>query len=68
MSIAQKSKPSIVNLKTQRVVNLKKYLSMRKRILIYVGFFIVLLRVFYLFLFQDYDFSKSQPGSYATTM
>ena len=32
---------------------------MRKRILIYVGFFIVLLGVFYLFLFQDYDFSRS---------
>ena len=36
-----------------------KYITMRKRILIYVGFFIVLLGVFYLFLFQDYDFSRS---------
>lgn len=36
-----------------------KYIAMRKRILIYVGFFIVLLGVFYLFLFQDYDFSRS---------
>lgn len=32
---------------------------MRKRVLIYVGFFVVLLGVFYLLLFQDYDFSKS---------
>jgi protein SCO1 len=32
---------------------------MRKRVLIYVGFFIVLLGVFYLLLFNDYDFSKS---------
>ena len=32
---------------------------MRKRILIYVGFFVVLLGVFYLLLFKDYDFSKS---------
>ncbi len=32
---------------------------MRKRILIYVGFFVVLLGVFYLLLFNDYDFSKS---------
>ena len=30
-----------------------------KRILIYVGFFVVLLGVFYLLLFNDYDFSKS---------
>jgi protein SCO1 len=30
-----------------------------KRILIYVGFFVVLLGVFYLLLFRDYDFSKS---------
>jgi protein SCO1 len=30
-----------------------------KRILIYVGFFIVLLAAFYLTLFSDYDFSKS---------
>jgi len=34
-------------------------MSMRKRILIYVGFFVVLLGVFYLMLFKDYDFSKS---------
>lgn len=32
---------------------------MRKRILIYVGFFVVLLGIFYFFLFNDYDFSKS---------
>jgi len=32
---------------------------MRKRILIYVGFFIVLLGAFYILLFNDYDFSKS---------
>lgn len=32
---------------------------MRKRVLIYVGFFVVLLGVFYLLLFRDYDFSKS---------
>ncbi|MBL7703675.1 MAG: SCO family protein [Ferruginibacter sp.] len=32
---------------------------MRKRVLIYGGFFIVLLGAFYLFLFNDYDFSKS---------
>jgi len=32
---------------------------MNKRVLIYVGFFIVLLGVFYLLLFNDYDFSKS---------
>lgn len=32
---------------------------MRKRILVYVGFFVVLLGVFYFFLFRDYDFSKS---------
>ena len=32
---------------------------MRKRVLIYVGFFAVLLVVFYLLLFNDYDFSKS---------
>lgn len=32
---------------------------MRKRILIYVGFFVVLLGGFYLFLFNDYDFSRS---------
>lgn len=38
---------------------MQKYVAMRKRILIYVGFFIVLLGVFYLFLFQDYDFSRS---------
>jgi len=38
---------------------LQKYISMRKRILIYVGFFVVLLGVFYLMLFKDYDFSKS---------
>ncbi|MFM6925939.1 MAG: SCO family protein, partial [Ferruginibacter sp.] len=30
-----------------------------KRILIYVGFFLVLLAAFYLVLFNDYDFSKS---------
>lgn len=30
-----------------------------KRILIYVGFFVVLLGAFYLLLFRDYDFSKS---------
>jgi protein SCO1/2 len=30
-----------------------------KRILIYVGFFVVLLGVFYLLLFNDYDFSRS---------
>ena len=30
-----------------------------KRILIYVGFFVLLLGAFYLFLFRDYDFSKS---------
>ena len=38
---------------------MQKYISMRKRILIYVGFFVVLLGVFYLMLFKDYDFSKS---------
>ncbi len=38
---------------------MQKYLSMRKRFLIYVGFFIVLLLAFYLMLFNDYDFSKS---------
>jgi len=32
---------------------------MQKRILIYVGFFVLLLAVFYLLLFRDYDFSKS---------
>ncbi len=32
---------------------------MSKRIWIYVGFFIVLLGAFYLMLFKDYDFSKS---------
>jgi protein SCO1/2 len=32
---------------------------MRKRVLIYVGFFVVLLGGFYLLLFKDYDFSKS---------
>jgi protein SCO1 len=32
---------------------------MRKRVLIYVGFFVVLLAAFYLLLFNDYDFSKS---------
>jgi protein SCO1/2 len=32
---------------------------MNKRILIYVGFFVLLLGVFYLLLFRDYDFSKS---------
>lgn len=32
---------------------------MRKRVLIYIGFFVVLLGVFYLLLFNDYDFSKS---------
>jgi len=32
---------------------------MRKRALIYIGFFIALLGVFYLLLFNDYDFSKS---------
>ena len=32
---------------------------MNKRILIYAGFFVVLLAVFYLLLFNDYDFSKS---------
>jgi protein SCO1/2 len=32
---------------------------MNKRILMYVGFFVVLLGVFYLLLFNDYDFSKS---------
>jgi protein SCO1 len=32
---------------------------MNKRILVYVGFFVLLLLVFYLFLFNDYDFSKS---------
>jgi len=32
---------------------------MKKRIWIYVGFFIVLLGAFYLMLFKDYDFSKS---------
>jgi protein SCO1/2 len=32
---------------------------MNKRVLMYVGFFIVLLGVFYLLLFNDYDFSKS---------
>ena len=31
----------------------------KRRILIYGGFFIVLLGVFYLLLFNDYDFSKS---------
>jgi protein SCO1 len=34
-------------------------IDMRKRVLIYVGFFVVLLGVFYLLLFRDYDFSKS---------
>lgn len=38
---------------------MQKYLIMLKRILIYVGFFMVLLGVFYFFLFRDYDFSKS---------
>lgn len=32
---------------------------MNKRVLIYAGFFVVLLGVFYLLLFNDYDFSKS---------
>lgn len=32
---------------------------MRKRVLIYTAFFIALLGVFYLLLFNDYDFSKS---------
>ncbi len=32
---------------------------MSKRIWIYIGFFVVLLGVFYLLLFKDYDFSKS---------
>ena len=32
---------------------------MNKRILLYVGFFVILLAGFYLFLFSDYDFSKS---------
>jgi protein SCO1 len=32
---------------------------MNKRILIYVGFFVLLLGAFYLLLFRDYDFSKS---------
>lgn len=32
---------------------------MRKRVLIYVGFFVVLLGAFYLLLFNDYDFSRS---------
>lgn len=39
---------------------MQKYLSMRKRVLIYVGFFVVLLGVFYLMLFNDYDFSRSK--------
>jgi protein SCO1 len=34
-------------------------IGMRKRVLIYVGFFVVLLGVFYLLLFRDYDFSRS---------
>ncbi len=38
---------------------MQKYSGMRKRILIYVGFFVVLLGVFYLLLFKDYDFTKS---------
>jgi protein SCO1/2 len=32
---------------------------MKRRLLFYVGFFVLLLAVFYLFLFSDYDFSKS---------
>jgi protein SCO1/2 len=32
---------------------------MNKRVLLYVGFFVILLAGFYLFLFSDYDFSKS---------
>jgi protein SCO1/2 len=32
---------------------------MNKRVLIYIGFFVVLLAVFYLLLFNDYDFSRS---------
>jgi protein SCO1/2 len=32
---------------------------MNKRILIYIGFFVLLLGAFYLLLFRDYDFSKS---------
>lgn len=32
---------------------------MNKRVLIYAGFFVVLLAVFYLLLFNDYDFSRS---------
>lgn len=32
---------------------------MRKQVWIYIGFFIVLLGAFYLFLFRDYDFSRS---------
>jgi protein SCO1 len=32
---------------------------MRKRLLIYVGFFALLLTVFYLLVFRDYDFSRS---------
>ena len=32
---------------------------MSKRLLIYVGFFALLLTVFYLLVFRDYDFSKS---------
>jgi protein SCO1/2 len=34
-------------------------MNRNKRILIYVGFFVVLLGAFYLLLFRDYDFSKS---------
>jgi protein SCO1 len=32
---------------------------MSKRLLLYVGFFVLLLTVFYLLVFRDYDFSKS---------
>ncbi len=42
-----------------KAVNLQKLLIMNKRIWIYIGFFVVLLGVFYLLLFNDYDFSKS---------
>jgi protein SCO1/2 len=55
-------KPAIVNLNSLKGCKFAKIIFMtkrNKRILIYVGFFVVLLGVFYLLLFNDYDFSRS---------
>ena len=62
----------LIYVSQSKILNLQK--RMKKKAWIYIGFFVVLIAVFYAFVFKDFDFSKStlavindNVGSYSFT-